>query len=82
MTKLPKNLDALSLDALRSNLNDPQRHATPQSTVEAILYCVQTRGVPALKEPANLERLSRCDEAAKDQINKRIEKLLEGGRTR
>jgi hypothetical protein len=79
MTKLPKNLDALSLDALRSNLNDPQRHATPQSTVEAILYCVQTRGVPALKEPGNEERLSRCDEAAMQQIRKRIERMRQEG---
>ena len=29
-----------------------------QSTVEAILYCVRTRGLAALKEPANEERLS------------------------
>ena len=58
MTELPKNWDVLSLDALASALYDPARHATPQSTVEAILYCVRTRGLAALKEPANEERLS------------------------
>jgi hypothetical protein len=36
---------------------------------------VRERGIAALKEPANLERLARCDAAAKAQIDKRIEKL-------
>jgi hypothetical protein len=79
MTELPKNWDVLSLDALWNNLNDPQRYATPQSTVEAILYCVRERGLAALKEPANEERLSRCDEAAMKQIRERIERMREKG---
>jgi hypothetical protein len=31
--------------------------------------------VAALKEPTNLERLTRCDAAAKAQIDRRIAKL-------
>jgi hypothetical protein len=48
---------------------------TPQATVEAILHCVRGRGVAALKEPANIERLTRCDAEAKAQIDQRIAKL-------
>jgi hypothetical protein len=53
-----------------------ERRPTPQTTIEAILYCVRTRGVEALNEPENIERLSRCDDAAKTQINQRIAKLV------
>jgi hypothetical protein len=38
------------------------------------------RGPKALREPANQERLSRCDAAARTQINERIEKLLAADR--
>ena len=51
---------------------------TPPVTIEAVLYSVRERGLAALKEPANLERLSRCDEAARAQINERIAKLEKG----
>jgi hypothetical protein len=50
----------------------PKPRPTPQTTIEAILYCVRARGLKALEEPANVERLSRCDEAAKEQVNRRI----------
>jgi hypothetical protein len=50
-------------------------HPTPQVTIEAIMYCVCERGLAALKEPENLERLVRCDATARAQIDKRIEKL-------
>jgi hypothetical protein len=79
VSDLPKNWDVLSLDALWNNINDPRRYATPQSTIEAILYCVRTRGLAALKEPGNEERLSRCDEAAMKQIRERIERMREKG---
>jgi hypothetical protein len=49
--------------------------STPQTTIEAILHCVRERGVAALKEPANIERLSRCDAGARTQIKARIAKL-------
>jgi hypothetical protein len=45
---------------------------TPKTTIEAIIYCVQQRGLSALKETANIERLSRCDEAARAEIKRRI----------
>jgi hypothetical protein len=52
---------------------------TPQSTIDAVVYAVRIRGVAALEEPANEERLSRCDEAAMKQINERIEKIRQKG---
>ena len=51
------------------------RRPTPRSSIETITFSVRERGVQALREPANIERLSRCDEAAKVQINARITKL-------
>jgi len=53
---------------------------TPQATIEAIMYCVRERGLGALKEPTNIERLVRCDQAAKEQIDRRIAKLVAEGR--
>ena len=58
----------------------PEGFATPQTLVEAVMYSVCTRGLAALDEPATLERLSRCDEAARQQINDRIAALIAGGR--
>ncbi len=57
---------------------------TPQSVIEAVLTSVCARGPAALGEPKCVERLSRCDAAAKAQINERIAKLeatglLKGG---
>ena len=72
MTELPKNWDTLSLDALWNNLNDPQRYPTPQSTIEAVMYSIRERGLAALQEPNNKERLARCDAAAREQIKNRI----------
>jgi hypothetical protein len=72
---LPHGWDKMSVGGLWDALNDPPRHATPASTIEAIMYCVRTRGVAALKEPANIERLARCDGPAKAEINRRIAAL-------
>jgi hypothetical protein len=71
--RIPENWDEMSLDALWHHLN--RRRPTPQTTIEAILYCVRERGLKALREPANIERLARCDADAKAQINQRIAKL-------
>jgi hypothetical protein len=65
-----------SLEHALAESNDPRARPTPQVTIEAILYCVRERGLAALKEPANVERLARCDAAAKAQIDKRIGKLI------
>jgi hypothetical protein len=51
----------------------PKRHRpTPETTIEAILYGVRQRGIGALTEPDNIERLSRCDERARSDVNRRI----------
>ena len=72
---LPPNWHEMSFGALRDRLNHPSRWATPQATIEAIMVTVRARGVAALKEPANVERLKRCDDAAKAEINRRIAML-------
>jgi hypothetical protein len=59
-------------------INDPKNRPTPQVTVEAIVLSVRERGLAALKEPANVERLERCDAAAKAEIERRIAKLRKG----
>jgi hypothetical protein len=71
--RIPANWQEMSLDALYQHFN--KTRPTPQTTVEAILHCVRERGVAALKEPANIERLSRCDAPARTQIKARIAKL-------
>jgi hypothetical protein len=55
----------------------PRPRPTPQATIDAIMHCVRERGIGALREPANIERLQRCDVAARRQINSRIGKLVE-----
>ena len=56
------------------------KRPTPQTTIEALLHCVRDRGVSALKEPANIERLSRCDVEALSQIDARVAKFNRGGK--
>jgi hypothetical protein len=79
MTALPKNWHTLSLGALWNALNNPARHAIPQSTIDAICYCVRARGIAALEEPNIKERLASCDAAARKQIDERIEHMREKG---
>ena len=64
-----------AFEALYRELNKPS--ATPQATVEAIMIAVRERGLAALKDAANVERLARCDQAARAQINRRIARLIE-----
>jgi hypothetical protein len=68
--------DDISIDRVWAELNDPRNHPTPQSIVEAVLHCVRERGIEALKEPVNVERLTRCDAAAKAQIEARIARIV------
>jgi hypothetical protein len=49
---------------------------TPQVTIEAVLIEVRERGIAALAEPANIERLLRCDADARAEINRRISKII------
>jgi hypothetical protein len=53
------------------------RSVTPQTTVEAVIWAARERGLAALEEPANVERLVRCDQAARRQINERISRLIQ-----
>jgi hypothetical protein len=69
--------DSMSVGGLWDALNDPRRFGTPKSTVEAILYCVKARGATALKEPANVERMARCDDKARAKIRLLVAELLE-----
>jgi hypothetical protein len=65
--------------AQRQSVRDEKR-PTPEVVVEAIMVAVRARGIGALKEPANLDRLRRkCDARARAQINERIEKLFQKG---
>jgi hypothetical protein len=51
--------------------------STPQTTIEAVMYCVRERGLAALREPANQQRLMTLDDAARAEVNRRIAKLEE-----
>jgi hypothetical protein len=51
--------------------------STPQTTIEAVMYCVRERGLAALREPANQQRLMTLDDAARVEVNWRIAKLEE-----
>jgi hypothetical protein len=53
-----------------------QPRPTPQSTIEAVMWCIRERGSRALREPANIERLLRCDSMARAEINQRITRIL------
>lgn len=67
--------NSVSLDTAWAELNDCRNRPTPKVTIEAVMHSVRERGLAALKEPANVERLSRCDAAAKAEIEQRIAKL-------
>jgi hypothetical protein len=51
--------------------------STPQTTIEAVMYCVRERGLAALREPANQQRLMTLDDDARAEVNGRIAKLEE-----
>jgi hypothetical protein len=74
----PNSFERLCDELERKTKRMPPAYAprpTPQVVVEAILLCVRERGLAALQEPANQERLLRCDAAARQQINDRIKRL-------
>jgi hypothetical protein len=75
--RLPRNWQTLSLNTLWERLNNPRRLRTPEAVIAAIMYCIRARGLSALKEPANRERLKRCNRAARDEINRRIAMLYQ-----
>src|SRR5262249_33731006 len=72
---LPRNWEKLSLDQLYWTLNDPRRHPTPQSTVEALMYSLRERGVAALSEPDCRRRLSELSDDQMREVATRLQKL-------
>jgi hypothetical protein len=73
--RIPHDWNNMASDALWQLFNNQRR--TPQSTTEAVILCVRERGLEALEERANIERLSRCDVSARAQINDRIARIAE-----
>jgi len=71
---LPEDWQEMSLGALWDHLNRPRK--TPQTTIQAVIHSVRERGVAALKEPANIERLLECDDDSRIEINERIAPLI------
>jgi hypothetical protein len=61
--------------ARRDAPKPPAPRPTPQTTIEAVWYCIRERGIAALKEPANHRRLQTFDAAARAELNRRIERL-------
>ena len=41
------------------------------------MHGIRERSVAALKEPANVDRLRRCDDTARAEINRRIAALMD-----
>jgi hypothetical protein len=68
---LPEGWDSMSLPVLYETLM--ARRQTAWVTLAALIDAVRTRGVAALDEPANIERLSRCDATAREKLNAFIE---------
>jgi|SRR5215472_703561 len=58
----------------RRGLRRPRE--TAQTAIEAVIHSVRERGVAALKEPANIERLLECDDDSRIEINQRIARLI------
>jgi hypothetical protein len=72
---LPRNWKFQSLYALYLAVNDPKERATPQSTIDAVVYALRERGIAALSESAIVKRLSLCDDQARAQIKQRAMKM-------
>jgi hypothetical protein len=53
----------------------PRSRPTPQVTVEAIWHTIRERGLGALDEQANRQRLSDCDSAARAELQRRLDGL-------
>jgi hypothetical protein len=58
---------------------DPRHRATSQVTIEAIWEAIRRRGIAALHEPETKARLSVCDDAARAELQRRLERLRASG---
>jgi hypothetical protein len=63
------------IDARPGRTHTLPERPTPRTTIEAVMIAVRERGLGALREPATVERLSRCDAAARAEINRRIDAI-------
>jgi hypothetical protein len=61
-------------NAITSPTTFDRERPTPQATIEAIMHSVRERGLGALREPATIDRLSRCDADARARLDRWIEK--------
>jgi hypothetical protein len=68
--------DGVSLERMYAEYLNPRSRPTPKAVIDAVVSCVRERGLGALKEPGNVERLSRCDAPAKAEIDRQIEKIF------
>ncbi len=75
--RMCREVDRKAAERRREPVNN--RRPTPQTVIEAVMYCVRARGLGALKEPDNLNRLRQCDARAQTEIDRRIDKLFESG---
>jgi hypothetical protein len=73
-------LTYVPLEAVYREINDPWNRPTSQSVIEAVIVSAIERGLGALEEPKNLDRLGRCDAKARAEIQRRVAKLEAEGR--
>jgi hypothetical protein len=60
--------DSVSLEHAYYDIN--RSNATPAITLDAIKLSVRERGIKALDEPLNQERIRRCDPAARAHLDR------------
>jgi hypothetical protein len=65
----------VTLEQAWNEFGDPRNKPVPKVVIETVMTAVRKRGLAALREPANIERLERCDAAARAEINQSIEML-------
>jgi hypothetical protein len=70
---LPNGWASMSVPLLYETIM--ARRPAPEVTLHALYYAVRFRGVSALDEPVNIERLSRCDATQREKLNAFIKKL-------
>src|SRR6266576_4911389 len=74
LPRLRRLLDEdVSLDRAWQQINRPESRPTPQVTVEAIWHSIRERGLNALDEPINRQRLSECDSAGRAELQRRLD---------
>jgi hypothetical protein len=80
---LPPDVEREAVAAFRELADELEARAprgrAPQVTLEALIQAVRQGGVAALKEPINQVRLRTLAPRQRDEINRRIAKLLEDG---